>query len=466
MPNQAAAEILQRASISDNVRADAYDAVSQATDRTDLARRLRALPLTDDVRADLWDTRFGKTPSTAAPDAPPRSLVDRAVGALPMIGGTAGGIIGGAGGTAFGLGFGGIPGAVGGAALGGAAGESARQLLTRARGGEAPTTAGGAAMEIGKEAAIQGALEGAGAGVLRAARAGLKRIAVPLARSGLKPNVSAMRRVAGAAMSGTNAEANKIATFLVDEGLTTPAQAQAIVEASERELQSLLQVKNPVTDAPKRVMRYLRALKASAKQQGLGEADAGQIQASMREFLRSEAGQFVNAAGRGARTTRTDMTAREALEMARAQGRWSNRKAYGELKGAAQEASKAVERGMRDALKTAVPAAKPVLTRQGKAIRSRQLLDAMAMRQGNRDILSLPGVVGAAPALAQGRVPILGFATQWLRDNEFKAGVWAGRLARAIERRDVATVTSIMTRLGALPFASQSASPAPERAAP
>jgi hypothetical protein len=74
----------------------------------------------------------------------------------------AGATIGGIGGGAFGLGVGGMPGAMGGAALGGGAGESARQLVQRWRGKEAPGTAGEAASAIGGEAATQGAMEGLG----------------------------------------------------------------------------------------------------------------------------------------------------------------------------------------------------------------------------------------------------------------------------------------------------------------
>jgi hypothetical protein len=40
-------------------------------------------------------------------------------------------------------------------------------------------------------------------------------------------------------------------------------------------------------------------------------------------------------------------------------------------------------------------------------------------------------------------------AAQWLRNNQMQAGVWSDRLAKAIEKQDVAQVFAIMARLGA-----------------
>lgn len=85
--------------------------------------------------------------------------------ALPAIGGAVGGIVGGIGGAVGGVGVGGVPGAIGGAALGGAAGESAKQLINRATGAQAPATSMEAAKDIGVQGGIQGASEAAGAGL-------------------------------------------------------------------------------------------------------------------------------------------------------------------------------------------------------------------------------------------------------------------------------------------------------------
>lgn len=130
------------------------------------------------------------TPSQSKPTAPQPSLTDRAVDALPMLGGAAGGIIGGIGGTAFGMGIGGAPGAIGGATLGGGAGEAAKQLINRARGKAAPGSMTEAAADIGMEGATQGAMEAGG----RVVGAGLRAAAPRLARIAINPIESVERK--------------------------------------------------------------------------------------------------------------------------------------------------------------------------------------------------------------------------------------------------------------------------------
>jgi hypothetical protein len=138
----------------------------------------------------------------------------------------------------------------------------------------------------------------------------------------------------------------------------------------------------------------------------------------------------------------------EALERARASGKWGNKKQWGEQKGAQIEASKAVERAERDSLKDAVPEVRPILARQGKGIRSAEILDRMEFRQANRDALSLPATVMAAGEVAAGKVPIMSFAVNWLRNNQMKAGIYADKLGKAIQRNDVQEVSAILNRLG------------------
>lgn len=116
-------------------------------------------------------------------------LIDRALEALPAVGGMTGGMIGGAGGTAFGMGFGGIPGALGGAAFGGATGEAVKQLGKRILGREAPATPQAAAGQIGMEGATQGALEGAGQGM----GAGLAAGGRVLLENAVRPSMTLLR---------------------------------------------------------------------------------------------------------------------------------------------------------------------------------------------------------------------------------------------------------------------------------
>jgi hypothetical protein len=82
------------------------------------------------------------------------------------------------------------------------------------------------------------------------------------------------------------------------------------------------------------------------------------------------------------------------------------------------------------------------------AIKAKDLLDRMAFRQANRDAVSLPAHVIAAGELASGRLPLMAFAANWLRNNQMKAGIWADQLASAIRRGDAPSTMGIMTKLG------------------
>ena len=249
-------------------------------------------------------------------------------------------------------------------------------------------------------------------------------------------------------------------------------------------LRSLHQGVKTATDAPQRAERYLDALKRSAAKQGLGAEDVAAIVRKQRELLKSSPlsedvtttvmkpspsglvgpnGQPVQVpTSVKSRALRTDVSPGEALDIARSTSRWSTRKQWGEQKGAAVEAEKAVERAARDAVKASVPGAKEQLQTQGKAITAKKILDRKAFREANRDAVSLPAHVVGAAELAQGRVPILAMAANWLRNNQLKAGVWADQLASALKRNDVKTVTRLMNRIGgsAANVASQASSPA------
>lgn len=312
---------------------------------------------------------------------------------------------------------------------------------------------------------VAGAAMPAAGRAVTAAGEALGAKALPLVRAAVKPTVTQLKRMPGASQTGIDAQANKLAQFILDHKLAKPEQAQAIIDAAEQELQAVLTAKgNPATQAPARAARYLQALQRSASKQGLPAKDVATIRSKAKELIeQSEFGEDVTSTvmqpspsgllgpnGQPvqvpvqvtSRQLRADMPAREALEKARATSRWETRKAYGEMKGAEVESSKAVERGARDAVKAAVPEAKPILQRQGQAIDAREALDRMQQRTANRETLSLPGLVGASASKT------LGAAAQWLRNNQLKAGRYAKTLSEAIQRKDVQKVSEIMGRLG------------------
>lgn len=291
-----------------------------------------------------------------------------------------------------------------------------------------------------------------------------------LVRSAIKPTVTAMKQTAGASRSGINAQADRLVRFILDNEITTPQQAQALIEDAEREIQRLAGGFRGATDAPQRAQRYLQALERSAAKQGLPSDDVAIIRHKAKELLdasplsedvatmrlRDSPSGLVDPSGRPAqvevaettRALRTDVAPDEALEIARGSSRWSTRKKWGEQKGAATEADKAVERASRDAVKTAVPETKPLLARQGQAIETRNVLDRMAFREANREPVSPFDVMTGAVEMSHGNAPVLSMGRAWLRDNKLKAGIWAKRLEKALDRRDAGEVSSILARFG------------------
>lgn len=315
-----------------------------------------------------------------------------------------------------------------------------------------------------------GAVGGVAPPALKAAGSYIGSKAEPLVRAAIKPTVAAAKKVAGASQTGIEAQAKRLTKFILENSITTAEQADRIIKDSERTLRALFATGDAVTDAPQRAARYLNALERSAAKQNLPVEDVATIRAAAQEMLESSGlaetktrtvmrdspSGLVDASGRRVQTPveepyrelRTDVMASEALERARANSRWDTKKQWGEQKSAKVEASKAIERAERDAVKDAVPGARPILQRESQAIQAREALDRMEFRQANRDAVSLPSHVVGAGEIAAGRVPVMAFAANWLRNNQMKAGVWAHRLDRAIKRNDVDTVVTILDRLG------------------
>lgn len=316
--------------------------------------------------------------------------------------------------------------------------------------------------------AIAGAVSPMAAEAGKALAPYLRARAEAYVRAAVKPTVSSLRKIAGAGATGLDAQANKLARFLIDNKITTAEQARAIVADAERQLQGLVTQRRIPTDAPQRARRYLDALERSAAKQGLAADDVASIRNASAEMLQGVMGKdvvtmvqaphptLVGPNGQPlmvmvpqtTRALRTDVMADEALESARASSQWSTRKQWGEQKGATMESAKAVERAQRDAVKAAVPGAAPLLNRQQQGIAATEALDRMALRAANRDTLSLPGIAAGGAEIAAGKVPIVGLAAQWLRNNQMKAGVWANRMAEAIARQDVQEIAAILNRFG------------------
>lgn len=213
----------------------------------------------------------------------PPGFIDRALGALPAIGGMAGGIIGGIGGTVGGVGVGGAPGALGGAALGGAAGEAAKQLVSRLSGRVAPETPLAAASAIGREGLTQGALEAAGG----ALGAGARVVGKALVENAVRPTMSLVR------------EFPDVIETIVRERLPVGRALPMLPKGSERALAKLGDASSSVRallekagqsgrtfDASQLIQKPIFELIDDISKAPLGDAQERQLTGMIDEFLK------------------------------------------------------------------------------------------------------------------------------------------------------------------------------------
>jgi hypothetical protein len=208
-----------------------------------------------------------------------------------------------------------------------------------------------------------------------------------------------------------------------------------------------------VLDTAERIPRYLKAVQRSAQGKIAPGGDPAAVASVGDDVLRGPLAEDVVTTSMGpspsglvdefgkpfqvpiektTRALRTNVTPTEGLTAARAQGRWGNRKSWGELKGAEQEGSKAAERAVRDSVKEAVPAARPILQEQGDALKAFPVLDRMAMREANRDQISLPAWVMAAGSGTPGARTALAALANYVRNNQLQMGMKAPAVGQAL----------------------------------
>jgi len=420
-----------------------YTATNNETGKTITFNWHLPSPPTDADMEDVFAVATGAAPkrpeeilAASDPNYIPReeqaALGPRALDRAPAIGSGVGATLGG------------IPGAAGGGFLGG---------LVR----------GDSLADASREGAAQGLYQTAGGiagrGVVGAGK-WIAKQADPLIQSAVKPALAELRSIAGRTGSSMAGEARRISGLIRRTGIRTPEQAEAGIRAAEQRVQGALKSVGPdaenvtaITDAPQRAMRYLGKLERSASRQ-MSPADDLRTVAGERAKFVKESPMFQNVTrtepaieglvgsgglpvapiSRTVRVPRANVTAGESLELARGTSRHATRKAYGEQKGMSTEAQKALDRAGRDAAKSSAPESmRADLRQQGDLIRLKPILDRMGVRQMNRDAMSLPGIVGAAPSIAQGKVPVLGMVAQWMRNNQLRAGVGAHYLGGALQ---------------------------------
>lgn len=283
-------------------------------------------------------------------------------------------------------------------------------------------------------------------------------MADPLIQRAIKPALSDLRAAAGSAGTTVAQQAQRMANFVKRSGVRTAEQAEQGIQGLERRIDSMLRDQNVSTDAPTRAVRYLNATERGASRQMNPHPDTAQVASTRDQFVRTSplfrdevtytprevASSILDESGRpmmrtemqasSVRVPREDVGAREALDLARGTSRYGTKRAFGEIKGMGVESEKALTRAGRDAAKSAVPEIRPLLKNEQELIRLKPVLDRMALRTGNRDTMSLGGIAGAAPAMAQGKVPFLGMAAQTLRNSQLPAGLLADAVGHGIQR--------------------------------
>lgn len=261
-----------------------------------------------------------------------RTWADVAADALPMIGGALGSVAGGAGGTVAGMGVGAVPGAMIGAASGSAIGESARQLLNRARGAEAPQSATAAAQDLAMAVGENAAAEGAG----QVLGAGMKAAAPWLMAKVLKPSLSVLEEY--------KTTAPRMAKLLLDEGVN-------VTEGGLAKLKGLLHANTAKIDAAVAAAPGVIPKKEVAAELANTAARVAK-QTNPTEGLKAigdTAEEFLNHP-----VYTGDLTVPEAHAMKKATYQKLGN-AYGEMKSASVEAEKALARGLKNAVADRTP---------------------------------------------------------------------------------------------------------------
>lgn len=298
------------------------------------------------------------------PPPPPEQggMIDSALQWLPAAGGAIGGIVGGAGGTVFGFGVGGVPGGVGGAALGGMAGEAARRNIQMLRGRMAPPPTADTLKDLAVEGAIQGGSQLAGGAV----GAGLKAAAPRIYQSALKPSVTLLKEY--------RTSAPALAKFLMDEGVNVTAgglrKLDTLLKGTNAEIKAL--VSKATGTVPKaRVAAEVLPTAASVSKQVNPTKGLQAVGETVDEFLNHP-------------VYRGDLTIPEAQALK--QGTYQRiGSQYGELSSAQVEAQKALARGLKNEVASAVPEINALNARDTNLMAGLEAVGHRVAVAGNRD---------------------------------------------------------------------------------
>lgn len=294
---------------------------------------------------------------------------------LAGVGGAIGGTLGLAGGPLT---------AAGGAVIGGAAGESVRQLTNRFTGrAPAPTSATEATTGIVGQGALQGGAQALGG--VAAPIAG--RAAQKLMTSALKP---AYRGVESAVKK---AEMPRVIKTLLDNGVNVTAggiqKINRLLSATNTEIKDILATSKGVV-YPENVIAATGDVARKAASQVASLGDEAAVASVVDDFATRKAG--------APNYPLTPISVQRAQELKQGTYQAIGQRGYGEVKGAAMEAEKALARGLKEGIEEGVTDVsargriKGLNATEGALIEAKDAIAKRVAAAANRDVAGLAWV--------------------------------------------------------------------------
>lgn len=322
-----------------------------------------------------------------------------------------------------------------------------------------------------KDAAIGAAGPFVGGAALGTAR-WLGRKSLPLAQAALKTPVRILKSMPGASKEGIDKMSKRLANTALDERLFNSDAATEAIDETMGQVDAKLAAKAGLpTDAPTRAVRYLGGLRRGAAKSPLAEDATAAINGKEDELLRGRFGEDVQTGVRVVphpqglrgpndkvltteepvieRQLRSSVPVQESREASLAMSKYTPSK-WGAQQNAPEEANKAVERATRDAVKSAVPETKPLFAKAQRLVKTREALRIMGQRDANRDVMSLPASAGNIAGVATGKpgAALVGFATQFLKNNQLRLGIYARDLEKALAAGDPQMIGRVLQKVG------------------
>lgn len=413
----AVADYLRTVQTADSVRADAWDAVHSASD-ADAERALKALPVSDDVKARLWDLRQAPEAPAAKPQ---RSVFQRVTDAIPDVMATGYSLAGGGKSTPVGMLLSG---------LGGAAGEGYKQLAQHATeipGAVADVTrnlfqypgatmsgfargAGEGAVASGLEGAKQSVFEGVGRKVIAPV---MRSAGNAIYRSALKPSVAVRAEFPNAARTLVNE-----GVPITRSGAGTEQAAQALGAAAADTKATIAAAEaagaKPVNMRP--VAQSLERTRASVSDQAVRAADVKKVDA-IRDALLKE---------NPAPVPLTQAQAMKQAEQGRAIQAYKKQARGVPVNELRLSAREDIARGLREAIERRVPGIVDKNKRTQELIGALKAISAAEGRIANNNIIGMGDALSALTAFG-------GYQAAGTR------GVAAGIIQEVLTRPEVAS---------------------------